>query len=248
MGAERLAVNEESLRPHARARAPIEPQLLKRIPHFKDIFPDEALWSLLVQLSGDDGVAYIERKRFAPGQKIITQGKFDQMIYWVLSGEVNIVARIKEQPKVVHKSQVGECIGALAVLRGTVRSADVVAGSEGTWVLELDWAITEKNPELGKAFYHLIALNLADTLDLAYETHLTIIANSVQLLREKTGQLMEQNRKLESLLSKHKIKMDAELRMDPGQSLSQAIANIKESLTLLEQEEESSNIDRFIIQ
>lgn len=248
MGEECGMMTEQCLRPHAKARKSIEPQLLKRIPHFKDIFPDEGLWPLLVQLSGDDGVAYIEKKRFEPGQPIITQGRFDQMIYWVLAGEAHIVARIKDQPKIVHKTRVGECIGALAVLRGTVRSADVVAGADGAGVLELDWAISEKNPELGKAFYHLLALNLADTLDTAYQTHLTLIANSVQLLREKTAKLIEQNRKLERLLVKHEIKITGELRSDPGQSLSQAIANLKESLTLLERQEDNANLDRFIIQ
>jgi CRP-like cAMP-binding protein len=202
----------------------------------------------LVRLSGDDGVAYIEKKQFQPGHKMITQGRFDQMIYWLLTGEAQVVARIKGRPKIVHKALAGECIGAMAVIRGPVRSADVVTGSSGARVLELDWAITETTPELGKAFYHLIALNLADTLDTAYATHLTLIANAVQLLREKTGQLIDQNRKLERLLAKHQILIGDDLQSDPGLTLSQAIANLKESLSLLEQEEESTNLDGFIIQ
>lgn len=247
MAKERVAVTAESMQPIAKAITPIEPKLLKRIPYFQEIFPDEALWPLLVRLSGDDGVAYFEKKQFSPGQKMITQGKFDQMIYWVLSGEAHIVARIKERPKIVHKALAGECIGAMAVIKGTVRSADVVAGGGGARVLELDWAITDKTPELGQAFYRLIALNLADTLEHSYSTHLTLIANAVQMLREKTGQLIDQNRKLERLLAKHKIMIDEDQRGDPDHSLGQAIANLKESLLLLEQQEENANVDGFII-
>lgn len=235
----------KDLTQYANARRPIDPKLLQNIPHFSDIFHNDNLWPILTRLSGDDGIAFIEHKQFQPGKRLIAKGQFDQMIYWVLAGRAHILGIINDQTKIVHKSRVGECIGALAVLRGTKRSADVVAGEEGVTVLELDWAMAEKNPQLGQELYHLIALNLADTLDNAYDTHLRIIANSLNFLREKTIQLIERNKKLERLLTANNIDIGSELQADHDQALTHAIANIKESLALLEHQEDKYNLDRF---
>lgn len=223
---------------HAKAKHPIDPEVLTRIPYFTRIFQDKALWRLLVRLSGDDGIAYFEKRQYAAGEHLISKGQFDQMIYWVLGGSADIVTAIKNHPKVIHKSTPGECIGALGVLRGAVRTADVVAGTEGVSVIELDWTITEKSPELGKDFYHLVALNLADELDQAYDMQLRIIANSIHVLQDKTFQLIKKNRRLEKLLSKNGIPFEPELQADQTQALSLAIANIRESLLLLEMQAE----------
>lgn len=218
---------------HEKAKNPIDPGLLEKIPHFTRIFPNKELWPLLVRLSGDDGIAHFEKKFYHAGETLISKGKFDQMIYWVLSGHADIVTTIKNHPKIIHKSNPGECIGALGVLRGAVRTADVIAGEQGVGVIELDWAVTEKNPELGKALYHLIALNLADELDQAYTMQVRIIANSIQLLQEKTLNLIEKNRRLEKLLKENHIPMDNDLEPDQAQALNLVIDDIKESMSLL---------------
>ncbi len=227
----------------ARAKKPIDPVLLIDLPHFTTIFPDPRIRALLVCLSGDDGIAYFERKQFRPGARLIARGQMDQMIYWVLEGHVHVVTAIKDKEKVIHESQRGECFGALGVLRGTARTADVVAGENGVTVLELDWSITERNQELGKQLYHLIALTLADNLDRSYLKQIKIIANSLKVLHEKTSYLIDKNRKLEKLLATHQIDFGAEDEGEHTQLLGQAIANIRESLVLLENQEEKRHLD-----
>lgn len=235
----------KKLTKYAKATHPINPKMLRKIPHLTTIFPDEALCSLLVRLSGDDGIAHFEHKNYQAGETIIAKGKFDQMIYWVLSGQADIVTTIKNQPKIIHKSHPGECIGALGVLRGAVRTADVVAGKEGVSVIELDWAITDKEPDLGKLFYHLVALNLADELSHAYNMQLQIISNSIDILQKKTSQLIQNNRSLERLLNENNIPVEDKLGKDQAQTLNMAIANIRESLSLLEMQAKRDNLDTF---
>lgn len=229
----------------AKAKTPIDPKLLGFIPYFTAIFTDRKLWDIIVRLSGDDGIAHLEHKGFEPGQKLIAKGQFDQRIYWILGGSAQIVSEIKGQSKVIHEARKGECIGELGVLRATIRTADVIAGKKGVDVLELDWAITEKSPALGKDFYHLIALNLADKLDCAYDKQLKIIANSIHILHEKTSQLIDRNRHLEKILEDHTIAFKPEHTVSQEEAVSHAIASLKESLLFLEIEENRNNLDKL---
>lgn len=235
----------KELAPFANAKAPVDPKLFKIIPYFATIFPDQGLWPYLARLSGDDGCAYIEYKRYEPGKKLIAKGQFDQMIYWVVEGSAQVVAKIKVQSKVIHEAKRGECLGELGVLKGIIRTADVVAGKNGVDVLEFDWAITEKSPNLGKYLFHLIALHLADKLENAYSKQLKIIANSILVLHEKTSQLIERNRELEQAMMEHSIMIDKEMHVDQEQALSHAIASIKESLSFLKLQESQDNLDKL---
>ncbi len=228
----------------ARAENPVKAELLEIIPHFATVFPDKRIRALLPRLAGNDGIAYLELKRFKPGAKLIGKGQIDQMIYWVLEGQANIVTDINGQPKVIHNSTRGECFGALGVLRGAIRNADVVAGEKGVTVLELDWSLTDRNQELGKNLYHLIALNLADNLDKSYDKQLKIIGNSLNVLHERTFKLLEKSRKLELLLKQHHIDFENE-DTDHSQALEQAIVTIRESLALLERQEQRRNLDKL---
>ncbi|MDH3394131.1 MAG: cyclic nucleotide-binding domain-containing protein [Desulfobulbaceae bacterium] len=235
----------DALRSFAKAKSPIDPTLLEIIPYFSMVFPDKGMHALLASLCGEDGIAYLEKKRFKPNERLIGKGQIDQMIYWVLEGQVNVVTTINNQPKVIHKSTRGECFGALGVLRGTIRNADVVAGDKGVTVLELDWSLTDRNQELGKNLYHLIALNLADNLDNSYDKQLKIISNSLNVLHEKTYMLIKKNRKIEKLLEQNNISFENDSATDHAQALEQAIVNIRESLSLLENQEEKRNLDQL---
>lgn len=235
----------EALQHFAKAKKPIDPALLNIIPYFSTVFPDKRMAELLTRLSGKDGTAYLEKKHFKAGTKLIGKGQLDQMIYWVLNGQVDIVTTINNQAKIIHKSTRGECFGALGVLRGAIRNADVVAGEKGVTVLEMDWSLTDRNQELGKNLYHLIALNLADNLDKSYEKQLKIIDNSLKVLHEKTFLLLEKNRKMEKLLTQNKINYDNDSETGHAQALEEAIVNIRESLSILESQEERRNLDQL---
>lgn len=240
-----IALLHKKLSRFANAKNPIDSKMLINIPYFTEIFPDGKTRTLLVLLSGNDGIAFIQYREFKAGEKLITKDQFDQMIYWVLSGHANVIATIKNQPKTIHKSKKGDCIGALGVLRGTPRNADVVAGENGVSALEIDWSITDKNPQLGRELYHLIALNLANELDNAYNKQLHIISNSLTILHEKTALLVEKNIQLEKLLKKNAIDFDNEAQLEHTQLLDHAIGNIRESLALLESQEDKQNIDKL---
>ena len=155
----------DRLRPLAHATKPIDHELLEQIPSFAEIFQDKELWPVLTRLSGSGGIAHIELKTYKPGETIIEKGQFDQMIYWIIGGTANVLVKIRNQPKIVHKSEAGECVGELGVLRGSPRTSNVVAGEQGATAIEIDWAIAEKDPELGKFFSNLLTINLADKLD-----------------------------------------------------------------------------------
>ncbi len=245
MSSSDLTVLLKELSCFAKAKAPIDVNLFKTIPYVSSVFPDEGLLKIIVRLSGSDGIAHIEHKRFEPGQKLISKGQFDQMIYWVLKGKVQIINVIKGQPKVIHEAVKGECVGELGVLRGAIRTADVIVPKGGADVLELDWAITDKNAALGKSFFHLIALHLADKLDNAYGKQIKIIANSIKILHDKTSQLIERNRQLEKALMEHSILFNDDQQVDHEEALSHAIASIKESLSFLEIQENKTNLERI---
>jgi len=79
----------------------------------------------------ENEIAYIEYKEYPEGEKLIAEGQSDQMIYWILAGHAHIVNTIKNQPQIIHEAREGECIGEQTVLRGAIRTADVVAGEGG---------------------------------------------------------------------------------------------------------------------
>ncbi len=228
-----------------KAIKPVDHSLLGRIPYFGQIFPDRELWPVLVLLARKDGTAYIERRRLAAGEKLIYRGQTEQRIFWILAGSAQVVTTIEGRAKVIHEATKGECVGELSVLKGGIRTADVVAGTKGADVLTIDWAITAQCPELGKDFYHLLALHLADKLATAYNKQLKIIANSIKVLHEKTAMLIERNRLLEKKLKQHHIDLESGLEMGHEETLGQAIASIKESLSLLTARENEHNLDKL---
>jgi CRP-like cAMP-binding protein len=231
----------KNLTPLARAQNSIDPNLLQQIPYFESVFKDRSLWPILTRLSGKDGIAHIKLRVFKPGERIIAEGKFDQMIYWIIKGSANVISLIKGHAKIIHKSERGECLGELGVLRGAPRKNDVIAGHSGATAIEVDWAITGKSPELGKSFFTLLTLHMADKLDKSYSKHIKIINNAMNMIHEKTTTLVEKNRSLAAILAEHGI--DAvQTDISDEEALSHAISNIKESLDLLQHQENYNNL------
>ncbi len=229
------------LAPFAKANNPIDPTLLRQIPYFESAFTDRSLWPILTKLAGKDGIAHIELKEFRPGETIISEGKFDQMIFWIIKGSANVISLIKGHAKVIHKSKKGECLGELGVLRGAPRKNDVIAGEKGATAIEVDWAITEKSPEIGESFYNLLTLHMADKLDKSYSKHIKIITNAMNMIHEKTTSLIEKNRTLAAIIKDNGIDT-VQQDISEEQALGQAIANIRESLDLLQIQESHNNL------
>ena len=73
------------------AENPIDHQLLGKIPFFEEVFSDDReLWEMITKLSGNEGIAHLEDKRFKPGDKIVEAGNLDQMVFWVIEGKAEV--------------------------------------------------------------------------------------------------------------------------------------------------------------
>ncbi len=239
----------KELKPFAKAKNPINVSHLEKIRYFTDIFPEKELWSVLVRLSKKDlitheeDIPYLEQKDYKEGDKLITKGLFDQTLFWLLSGHLHIVTSIKDHTNTIHESKAGECIGELSVIRGSMRTADVLAGEGGASVLQLDWSIIERSPELGKDLYHLIALHLADKLDKAYGRQIKIITNSINMVHTKAADLIKKNKKLEKILYESSIDYKPESQTEQSESLIDDLAKIIESLSHMEVQEGEGRFD-----
>jgi len=243
--ADSLSDTIHRLAPYANASRPLNAGLLLDIPYFDTVFPEKEMWPVLARLAGEDGRAYISRRSFGRGEKIMAKGQRDHNIYWILDGSTQVVTVIQGQSKVIHEAVKGECLGELGVLKGTERSANVMAGKKGADLLCLDWRVCGVHPELGRRLYQLLALHLADKLECAYDKQLRIIGNSIKVLHEKTSILIEKNRLLERSLRRHGIDIGGEMGTDQEEALEYAIATIKESLSLLMAQEQKNSLDRL---
>ncbi len=241
----RSSILIEALKSHRKADNPIPPEILGHIPYFEEVFKEKEFWPVLVELAGSDGIAHIELKKFKQGETIIELGKFDQMIYWVIKGNTQVITKMGKQPKIIHTSKKGECIGELGVIKGLQRTAHVVAGKEGAELIEVDWAITDKDPELGKYFFHLLCLHLADKLDKSYARQIQIFARAIKVINERTASLIQQNKELLNLLRKNNISYTDKVKIDQDQALSIAISNIKETLSLLVDKENQGDLHKL---
>lgn len=66
-------------------------------------------------------------RRYTPKQVLIKEGDIQQMIFWILSGEVYITRKIGEKYKVLTILGKGEIIGEMSFFDRSVRSATVIA-------------------------------------------------------------------------------------------------------------------------
>lgn len=92
-------------------------QKIKKIPTL-DLFTDKDLHGI-VQLS--------KIRKYKPGELILTEGSYDNWIYFVVSGKVKIVKQDRELSVLKRR---GDVFGEMGIIDGSARSASVYAIDE----------------------------------------------------------------------------------------------------------------------
>jgi hypothetical protein len=111
----------------------IQKEALQRAPLFHGMY----VWQIKKILLAS------EVRRFAPGDRIITEGDSGTEMYVVLEGAVEAQLRRDDEVRALRQMGVGQLFGEVGPLSGTKRTADVVATSP-TQLLVLSWGRIER--------------------------------------------------------------------------------------------------------
>jgi CRP/FNR family transcriptional regulator, cyclic AMP receptor protein len=98
----------------------ITPESLRRIKIFADM--DERQLASFLQ--------YMEVLKFPPNAVIFRKGEQGDAMFLVLVGEVRARSMVGGRESTLSTMGVGECVGEMAVIDSSTRSADVVANTE----------------------------------------------------------------------------------------------------------------------
>jgi len=75
----------------------------------------------------NEGIIAQFGRRYAPKQMMIQEGDIQQMIFWILEGEVYVTRLVGNKYKVLATLGKGEIIGEMSFFDRSVRSATVIA-------------------------------------------------------------------------------------------------------------------------
>lgn len=128
---------------------------------------------------------------FEPGEQIIDEGRFDNWVFWLIAGMVEVV---KGTCTVAVLRRAGDMFGEMGVLQGDARSASVRA-CETTICLAIDMSILEHPDLSGKvdrdAFCRDVAFVTGDRLA-STTNRLTAAEQDLHALREKLDETRAQ--------------------------------------------------------
>jgi len=99
----------------------------RTIPLFAGLRPGQARIAVLMG----------QIKRFAAGEYIVRQGEQGDEMYVIIQGSARVLAGEGEQRKSLMEMRRGDVFGEMALVRGNVRSADVLA-AEAVEALAVD--------------------------------------------------------------------------------------------------------------
>ncbi len=117
-------------------------QQLKTIPAFKS-FEDTNLLTML---------SLSKLRQYEPGETILEEGAFDCWMYFLLSGEVQV---LKGSREVNTLRRYGDMFGEMAAIDGQARSATIIAKSPAM-CLALDGSVMDRIDEDQKIAYYAI--------------------------------------------------------------------------------------------
>jgi CRP/FNR family transcriptional regulator, cyclic AMP receptor protein len=69
-------------------------------------------------------------RRYAPKQILIREGDTQQMIFWIIEGEVYVTRRLGDKYRILATLGKGEILGEMSFFDRSVRSATVISKSE----------------------------------------------------------------------------------------------------------------------
>ncbi len=104
-------------------------------------------------------------RQYKAGERIIAQGSFDNWVYFLLSGEAQVV---KDEAPIEELRRTGDIFGEMCIIDGQPRSASVYAVGDvvclATDVSFVDSLFGEDKLAFSAVFYQILAQTLAQRL------------------------------------------------------------------------------------
>lgn len=108
---------------------------------------------------------YSKITSYKPNDCIITEGSFDNCIYFLIMGRVKI---IKQGEEISHLERTGDIFGEMCVIDGCARSATVIAVDDTTCLTTDVSFVDSMNPAdkltFSAIFYNVLSVVLAERL------------------------------------------------------------------------------------
>ncbi|MBA7649859.1 hypothetical protein ES703_57658 [subsurface metagenome] len=153
-------------------------QKLRKIPAL-DFFKDEDL----------QGILKLSRMiKYEPGELIIEEGRYDNWIYFLISGKVRIQ---KKGETITVLNRRGDLFGEMGIIDGSPRSASVVAVDE-TVCLAMDASYTDRLKESDRVAFNSIL----------YRVFAEILVNRLRIADEELVKAKAENAMLRAELNK----------------------------------------------
>ena len=143
--------------------------------------------------------AYIRYKTFKSKEVIVQQGDVENSVFWLLKGE----AHIRSGDRTLANIKPITCFGELTVAASMGRTATVEAPEgKDAEVVEIDWNITQQDPELRDRFLELLLKSTTDKLKSDYVVSAKMWKGARDLYsssKKRVQELEAENEKLKSL-------------------------------------------------
>ncbi len=148
------------------AKFPVAISVLRQVPFFTEVFSDNTeILKKISQLVDSENRAYIRYKTFKSNEIIVQQGDVENTVFWLLKGE----AQIRSGDRTLAHIKPVTCFGELMVVASMGRTATVEAPEgKDAEVLEVDWSISQRDPELEDRFLELLLKSTTDKLKSNY--------------------------------------------------------------------------------
>ena len=137
--------------------------------------------------------------RFEPGDVIINEGEFDNWVYWLIDGSVDVT---KNGVKIKHFKRFGDMFGEMGIMEGEPRSASIVSDTVSI-CLKVDASIIDHlSPEKKARCWSNFLSNIAhEGKNRLVETTDKLAAANRNLLKYKKA-LREEKINIETLKNK----------------------------------------------
>ena len=192
------------------AKFPVAVSVLRQVPFFTEVFSDnEEILKKISQLVDSNKKAYIRYKNFKPKEIIVQQGDVENTVFWLLKGAAHIRSGVRT---LAHIEPI-TCFGELTVAASMGRTATVEAPEgKDAEVVEIDWSITQRDPELRDRFLELLLKSTTDKLKSDYVVSARMWKGARDLYsscKKRVQELESENEKLKSLNIALKKKLKA---------------------------------------
>ncbi len=192
------------------AKFPVSVSVLRQVPFFTEVFSDnDEILKKISQLVDSEIKPYIRYKTFKSNEIIVQQGDVENTVFWLLKGE----AHIRSGDRTLANIKPITCFGELTVAASMGRTATVeTPEAKDAEVVEIDWSITQRDPELRDRFLELLLKSTTDKMKNDYVVSAKMWRGARDLYsscKKRVQELETENEKLKSLNIALKQKLKA---------------------------------------